>query len=154
MDVQTVTTTQTPKDLAATKQLVDLENKKINGGKTTGQSKNLGKDDFLKLLLTQLSYQDPTKPMEDKEFIAQMAQFSSLEQMSNMAHDFSSLKQMLENSEANTVLGKGVEIIEGENIVRGTVGAVRRSVVDGATPDIMVNGAYYKWTQVSTVYEE
>jgi len=51
---------------------------------TTGDNSSLGKDAFLKILITQLQNQDPTEPMDDKEFIAQMAQFSSLEQMQNM----------------------------------------------------------------------
>ncbi|WP_312097885.1 flagellar hook assembly protein FlgD [Niallia sp.] len=50
---------------------------------STGSS-SLGKDDFLKILITQLQNQDPSNPMDDKEFIAQMAQFSSLEQMQNL----------------------------------------------------------------------
>jgi len=49
------------------------------------KAKSLGKDDFLKLLVTQLSHQDPTKPVQDQQFIAQMAQFSSLEQMQNIS---------------------------------------------------------------------
>ncbi|KAA0547934.1 flagellar hook assembly protein FlgD [Bacillus sp. BGMRC 2118] len=44
----------------------------------------LGKDDFLKILMTQLQNQDPMNPMQDKDFIAQMATFTSLEQMTNM----------------------------------------------------------------------
>lgn len=52
----------------------------------TSQPKQiLGKDDFLKILVTQLQNQDPAQPLQDREFIAQMAQFSTVEQISNMA---------------------------------------------------------------------
>jgi len=55
------------------------------------QSKELGKDAFLRLLVTQLQHQDPLNPMDDKQFISQLAQFSSLEQMNNIAAGISQL---------------------------------------------------------------
>ena len=51
---------------------------------TVNGQKVLGQQDFLKLLLTQLQNQDPLKPVEDKDFIAQTAQFSQLDQMSRL----------------------------------------------------------------------
>jgi flagellar basal-body rod modification protein FlgD len=51
---------------------------------TASDNSTLGKDAFLQILITQLQNQDPTNPMDDREFISQMAQFSSLEQMQNM----------------------------------------------------------------------
>jgi flagellar basal-body rod modification protein FlgD len=132
---------------AELERLVRDHNIKTNQGRNPQQS--LGKDDFLKILITQLSYQDPTAPMEDKEFIAQMAQFSTLEQMTGMAGDFARLTEMLTNTEAATALGKTVELNLGEELVQGTVKAVTR----GASPQILVNGTYYEWDKVVRVFE-
>lgn len=57
---------------------------KTKDTKESKRKNDLDKDAFLRLLTTQLSNQDPLNPMEDREFIAQLAQFSSLEQMQNL----------------------------------------------------------------------
>ncbi|WP_325058511.1 flagellar hook assembly protein FlgD [Lentibacillus cibarius] len=54
---------------------------------------NLGKDEFIQILMTQLQNQDPTNPMKNNEFISQMASFSSLEQMMNMTNSIDKLVQ-------------------------------------------------------------
>lgn len=74
-------------------------------------SSTLGKDDFLKLLMTQLQNQDPSKPMEDTDFIAQMAQFSSLEQMTNMTSTFEKFVNQQQQSQMiayNQFVGKEI----------------------------------------------
>lgn len=63
---------------------------------------SLGKDDFLKLLIAQIQYQDPLNPADNTEFIAQLAQFTSLEQMTNMN---TNLEQVLTS---NTAIGEAV----------------------------------------------
>ncbi|GAB4233408.1 MAG: flagellar hook assembly protein FlgD [Deltaproteobacteria bacterium] len=65
-------------------------------GKTKAGNGAMGKDDFLKLLFTQLKYQDPQNPVDDREFAAQLAQFSSLEQMTNMGASLGELKTVME----------------------------------------------------------
>jgi len=142
-----------PQEKAAVAMTVDAENKKLGQqqNKTNiTQNQNLGKEDFLKILLTQLSHQDPTAPMEDKEFIAQMAQFSSLEQMTNMAADFSKMARLFKVSEATGALGKTVDL----NLDDGTVQGVVQAVTRDDSPQILVGGKYYDWDKVSTVYDQ
>ena len=149
MDLQSVMSSQ---EKAATTLQVDAANKKLAyelNQQNTLPNKNLGKEDFLKILLTQLAHQDPTAPMEDKEFIAQMAQFSSLEQMTNMASDFARMARMLQVTEASGALGKTVELHLEDEIVQGVVRAVTRE----EEPRIFVNDRFFNWDQVTTVYE-
>ncbi|MCD9023365.1 flagellar hook capping FlgD N-terminal domain-containing protein [Cohnella silvisoli] len=72
--------------------------------------KELGKDEFLQILITQLRNQDPMQPLQDKEFIAQMAQFSSLEQTVNMSKEITSLRQSAGMSAG--LIGKEVSWVE------------------------------------------
>ena len=141
-----------PQEKAATAQWVEAQNKKLAmelNQRNIQPNQNLGKEDFLKILLTQLAHQDPTAPMEDKEFIAQMAQFSSLEQMTNMAADFAKMARMLRGTEASTALGKAVELTLEDETIQGIVQAVTRDEM----PQILVNGRFYDWDHVTTVYD-
>lgn len=115
-------------------------------GRTASQQ--LGKDDFLKLLITQLSNQDPTNPMEDTQFISQMAQFSSLEQMTNMNESFSKIAAMINSSQAASTLGKTVEVEVGDTTTTGVVEATTM----GEKPQVLVNGMYYDLEKIKSVY--
>jgi flagellar basal-body rod modification protein FlgD len=66
-------------------------------------SSELDKDAFLKLLIAELSNQDPLNPMDDREFIAQMAQFSTLEQMTNMTKALEGISSMEQYSAASYI---------------------------------------------------
>lgn len=134
-------------DQAKINMQVDAFNKQNTvNGRTAQQS--LGKDDFLKLLITQLSNQDPTSPMENTEFIAQMAQFSSLEQMTNMSSEFSKLNSVLVSNNAVGTIGKTVDLDLGGAVTTGVVDAVTY----GENPQVMVNGMYYDMSKISAVY--
>lgn len=109
--------------------------------KTANQTSNrntgqLGKQDFLTLLVTQLRYQDPLNPTDDKEFIGQMAQFSSLEQMQNMS---SSMTQ----SQGFSLIGKHVEgtlTDEETNKTSGISGTVTSVKVKEGKTYVVVKG--------------
>lgn len=142
-----INTTMSSAEKLQTQNAVNSFNKSIAvNGRTASQE--LGKDDFLKLLLAQLANQDPTSPMENTQFIAQMAQFSSLEQMTNMSTEFTKLANMLNSSEAVNVIGKTVDIDVAGQLVSGMVSGATR----GANPRVEVNGMLYDMAQVQRVY--
>ncbi len=109
----------------------------------------LGQDDFLKLLVAKMSSQDPLKPQEDTDFIAQMAQFSTLEQSKTMASDIASLSEQQRMLTATGLIGRSVTLNDGVNeLGTGLVSSI--SVQDGA-PSVVVNGQNYGLNQVSLI---
>lgn len=108
---------------------VDASTSVVTGDRDGGlfkPSNELGKQDFLRLLVTQLQYQDPTKPMENTEFVAQLAQFSALEGNVNIEKAISNLgssfgesvsaqnysAQSITNASAISMIGKEVRLRE------------------------------------------
>jgi len=139
--------TLTTSERAKVQMQVDAVNATLKGGRVA--SSELGKDEFLKILITQLSHQDPTAPMEDTEFVAQMAQFSTLEQMTNMSQEFTRLAGILSAGQAINMLGKTVEVIQGDTIVTGVV----KEIAGGYFPQLLINGKYYDFQNVQRVME-
>jgi flagellar basal-body rod modification protein FlgD len=88
----------------------------------SGPEQTLGKDAFLQLLITELSNQDPLQPMQDRDFIAQLAQLSTLEQMSSM----NSGLEVLRLIQATAFVGKNVEAVASDGTrVSGAVTEVK-----------------------------
>jgi flagellar basal-body rod modification protein FlgD len=110
--------------------------------------KTLGQEDFLKLITVQLTKQDPMKPMEDTSFMAQMAQFSALEQSSQMAKDMAAIRTDFSLQSAAGMLGRQVTLDTKNGSVAGVVDAVDSS--DG-TVKVGVGGLYYPLSQVVRV---
>lgn len=127
--------------LFKTKLEVESFNKSL--GQQNRQVKNiLGKEDFLKLLITQLEHQDPTKPLDDKEFIAQTAQFSSLEQMTEMNRTLSILIDSSKTNLSYSLLGRRVEVFD-EAAGKMESGIVTDVQFGGGSPAITFNGVTY-----------
>jgi flagellar basal-body rod modification protein FlgD len=107
--------------------MVDGINSSYNSNTSVDENKNImGKDDFMELLIAQLQHQDPMNPMEGTEFAAQLAQFSSLEQLSNLNEAVNQsidmnylLTQSITNTLSSTLIGKEVKISGAEFTNKG-----------------------------------
>lgn len=110
----------------------------------TGAMQSLGKDVFLKLLVTQLRYQDPLNPQDNSAFVAQMAQFTSLEQLQNINATLTRLVALQSQSAGNVInhapayLGLTVTVAGEDGVpVSGTVSAVEYRQ---GKPLLVING--------------
>ena len=91
----------------------------------------LGKEDFLRLLTTQLNHQDPLNPMDNTEFVAQLAQFSGLEQLMNMGEGMNQLAMAQAVSNGTTMVGFiGKEVVYVGDGISHTEGATEQLAVD------------------------
>ena len=105
---------------------------------STQATNGMGKDTFMKLLVAQMSNQNPMEPTDDKEMIAQMTQFSTLEQITNMATESTKSATASQMSQAVNLLGRTVTYLDTDgNKQTGTVDQV--SMVNGA-PNLSVGG--------------
>jgi flagellar basal-body rod modification protein FlgD len=88
------------------------------------QANGLGMQDFMKILLTQLTYQDPLKPMDNQQFIAQMAQFSALQQTEALNEKIDQLISTQASLQAVGLIGKTVTVGTANGTVSGTVSSL------------------------------
>jgi flagellar basal-body rod modification protein FlgD len=108
----------------------------------SGSQQTLNQKDFLQLLVAQMQNQDPLNPQSDTDMAAQMAQFTSLTQSSAMSSSLSMLQ-------ANSLIGSTVSLqIDPKTTASGVVQGV---VLNGTTPQIIVNGTTYDLSQVIAV---
>jgi len=118
--------------------------------KTTGPPKQvLDKDDFLKLFLTQLRNQDPEKAQDQSQMMAQMAQFTQLEQITNLNKTMTAQSATEQLASASNLIGRAVQVLDTDgNSAIGLVSSVR---VEKGEARIMIDGKGYKMSEVVTV---
>jgi len=102
----------------------------------------LGQEDFMKLMTAQMNHQDPMKPMENGEFITQMAQFSQVSGMNDIKNSFESLANSLQSNQAlqaSSLVGRSV-LVPGSNVVLSEGEKIKAAVdLPQATGDLRVN---------------
>jgi flagellar basal-body rod modification protein FlgD len=137
-------------ELAATQRLVDSANAVVNNGK--GYKTVMGQAEFLQLLTEEFKNQDPTQPLKDRDFIAQMAQISQLDQVTSMSKamaamntEINNVSKLIQKNNAFSLLGKLVDIVEGGQVISGKV----EEISGGDFPQLLVNGKYYDFQNVS-----
>jgi flagellar basal-body rod modification protein FlgD len=106
---------------------IDAIGSVVNNGSASIQGRNtIDQEGFIKLFLSQLQFQDPLEPVDNREFLAQLAQFSNLEQSRQLSLNTESLLTMTSSSQALSLLNRPVDVAQAQgSLVTGTVKAVQ-----------------------------
>jgi flagellar basal-body rod modification protein FlgD len=118
---------------------------------TVPKNASLGQDEFMKILLTQLQFQDPMKPMDNQEFMAQMAQFTTLEMSRQQNDKTDTLLTIQSATQALSLIGKEIEVRTDAGAQTGSVIAV---AFQNGSPVMTVktaSGAYLTDVRLSQV---
>ena len=120
---------------------IDTSNKILTLGEMKSKEASngaLGKDQFLKLFVAQLQHQDPMNPMNDSEFMGQMASFSTLEQVSNLAAANERIASNLTSTSAIGLIGRTISYVDANDEIQ--TGKVDKVTTAGGKPMLTVDG--------------
>jgi flagellar basal-body rod modification protein FlgD len=104
----------------------------------TASNGEMGKEAFLKLFVAQLQHQDPMNPMNDSDMMGQMASFSTLEQITNMAKANETIAANLTSTGAVGLIGRTVTYTDADDVSH--TGVVEKVTTAGGTPSLTVSG--------------
>jgi flagellar basal-body rod modification protein FlgD len=117
---------------------IDAIGSVVSNGSTSVNSNNtIDQEGFIKLFLTQLQFQDPLEPVDNREFLAQLAQFSNLEQSRQLSLNTESLLTMSSASQALSLLDRPVDVAQEQGTT--TSGTVKAVQFTAAGPELTID---------------
>ncbi len=147
----TVNTQLSPEDLNKLNYRVSEFNSTLKENQKIVSKNTLDQADFMKLLITQLKSQDPTKPLDDKEFIGQMAQFTSLKQMNDLTENIKTLGKEFTFTKAVSLVGKTISWTDEDS--KYNAGIVDSIKVKNGDAFLNINGMEVPLDQINEVSE-
>lgn len=119
-------------------------------GSSSTQSRNqLSREDFMGILISEMTNQDPMEPLDNQEFLAQLVQLENLEATSALTASIESLAVMQQLSAASSLIGRTVTVLDGENGL--LTGVVEKVSVQGGQSYLMVDGRRFGMDTVSEI---
>jgi flagellar basal-body rod modification protein FlgD len=118
-----------------------------NNTRKTGAA-DMDQNAFLQLLMAQMKYQDPLKPMDSSQFLAQQAQFTQISELQKLNKTGTSSNEMMQ---ASSLIGKEVGLIDPDNSQKVISGLVDAAVLDSTGASILIGGKAYPLDSVVSI---